>query len=176
MGFEEAFETYRDAVVQTAALYTRNRHEAEDIAQETFLRYYLYSRNVRVSKVKTWLMTVAKNLTYNYIKKHYREIPIDMTTDAEAYLEMEENTENVFFEKMWNKEVLKTTNIILDALHRKNEKWFDAVTYVYCMEVSHRKAAKYMGISEDALQSMLYRARKWIKKQYQEEFDHIIER
>lgn len=58
--FNTVFELYQNIVVQAAALYTRNQHTAEDIAQEVFLRYYIYAGCGEVENVKGWLLTTAK--------------------------------------------------------------------------------------------------------------------
>ena len=48
---------------------------------------------------------------------------------------------------------------ILKALKAKNEKWYDAITYVYCMERKQQEVADAMGITLDSLDSMLRRAK-----------------
>ena len=41
-GFEAVYDAYKDLVFQTAYLYLKDWYAAEDIMQETFLRYYIY--------------------------------------------------------------------------------------------------------------------------------------
>ena len=171
--FNTVFELYQNIVVQAAALYTRNQHTAEDIAQEVFLRYYIYAGCGEVENVKGWLLTAARNLAYNYVRDHKKEVLLDVNTEGETLLGYGDSPEKAFFEKLWTTEVLETTDTILSALARKNEKWFDAVTLVYCMEMPQREVAESMGISYEGLQSMLYRAKNWIKENYREEFDCI---
>ena len=171
--FDAIFELYQNVVVQAAALYTRDLHTAEDIAQEVFLRYFIYIGSGTVDNVKGWLLTTARNLAYNYVRDHRKEFPLDIETEDEALLEYERSPEKVFFEKLWNADVLETTNTILSALARKNENWFNAVTLVYCMGKPQKEVAESMGITYEGLQSMLYRAKNWIKGNYREEFDCI---
>ena len=80
-----------------------------------------------------------------------------------------------FVDKLWRSEVLLAADTILDALYRRNRRWYDAVTLAYCMEKPQKEVAACMDMSLESLQSMLYRARNWIKETYREEFDHIHE-
>lgn len=171
--FDTIFEQYKDVVIQSAALCTRNQHTAEDIAQEVFLRFYIYIGHTKVDNAKSWLMTTAKNMAYNYVRDHFRETLIDVDAEVEELFGSIEGPESVFFEKLWNWETYECANTILDGLQRKNARWYHAVTLVYCMEKPQNEAAKCMGLSVDALQSMLYRAKRWIKRHYRKEFDYV---
>ena len=143
--------------------------------QETFLRYYIYMEHTRVENTKNWLLTTAKNITLNYIRDNSRAICLDLEEDEEGAYGLGESGEEIFFDKLWRREVLRSADMILDALYRRNRRWYDAVTLVYCMEKPQKQAAECMGMSLESLQSMLYRARNWIKKHYSEEYDHIHE-
>ncbi|HIX98352.1 sigma-70 family RNA polymerase sigma factor [Faecalicatena contorta] len=174
-GFDAVYEKYKNLIFQTAFLYIKEWYAAEDIMQETFLRYYIYMEHTRVENTKYWLLTTAKNITLNYIRDNSRSTVLDMEDEEEGVYGSVEGGEEIFFDKLWRKEVLEAADTILDALYRKNRRWYDAVTLVYCMEKPQKEVAACMDMSLESLQSMLYRARNWIKKNYREEFDHIHE-
>ena len=48
----------------------------------------------------------------------------------------------------------------------ENERWYEAMTMVYCLGRKQKDVADAMGISLDVLTALLYRARKWVKKNY----------
>lgn len=174
-GFDAIYEKYKDLIFQTALLYINEWYAAEDIMQETFLRYYIYMEHTRVENTKNWLLTTAKNITLNYIRDNSRAICLDLGEDEEGAYGLGESGEEIFFDKLWRREVLRSAGTILGALYRRNRRWYDAVTLVYCMEKPQKQVAECMGMSLESLQSMLYRARNWIKKHYSEEYDHIHE-
>jgi RNA polymerase sigma-70 factor, ECF subfamily len=64
---------YQDMVFSTASRLTGNDRQAEDIAQEVFLRAYEHFADLRTSPTRGgWLKTVATNLTLNYLSRYRR--------------------------------------------------------------------------------------------------------
>ncbi|HJA43961.1 RNA polymerase sigma factor [Lachnoclostridium sp. An118] len=174
-GFDAVYEKYKNLIFQTAFLYIKEWYAAEDIMQETFLRYYIYMEHTRVENTKSWLLTTAKNIALNYIRDNSRSTVLSMEDEEEGVYGSGEGGEEIFFDKLWRREVLLAADTILDALYRRNRRWYDAVTLAYCMEKPQKEVAACMDMSLESLQSMLYRARNWIKETYREEFDHIHE-
>ncbi len=61
---------YQDMVFSTAARLTGDDAQAEDIAQDVFLRAYEHFTQLRASQAAGgWLKTVATNLTLNYLTR-----------------------------------------------------------------------------------------------------------
>lgn len=64
---------YQDMVFTTAARITGQDRQAEDIAQEVFLKAYENFEQLRTSPTAGgWLKTVARNLALNYQFRHRR--------------------------------------------------------------------------------------------------------
>ena len=64
---------YQDMVFSTAARLTGNDSQAEDIAQEVFVRAYEHFTELRLSATAGgWLKTVAINLTLNHLSRYRR--------------------------------------------------------------------------------------------------------
>ena len=62
---------YQDMVFSTAARLAGNDAQAQDIAQEVFLKAYEHFEQLRGSPAAGgWLKTVATNLTLNYLSRH----------------------------------------------------------------------------------------------------------
>jgi len=80
---------YQDMVFSTAARLTGNPAQAEDIAQEVFLRAYEHFAELRDSRTAGgWLKTVATRLCLNHLTRHRRrwrlfsELETDATEEA----------------------------------------------------------------------------------------------
>jgi RNA polymerase sigma-70 factor, ECF subfamily len=64
---------YQDMVFSTAARLTGNDAQAEDIAQEVFLKAYEHFAQLGASPTAGgWLKTVTTNLTLNYLARYRR--------------------------------------------------------------------------------------------------------
>ncbi len=71
--FEAFLRNHQDMVFTTAFRLTANHAEAQDIAQETFLKAYeRYDALRDQPAVGGWLRTVATNLALNHLTRHRR--------------------------------------------------------------------------------------------------------
>lgn len=120
--FDVVYRKYRDQIFRTAFMSIRNPADAEDIAQETFMRYYIHHAHCKVDNPRSWLTVTAKYLTYNHIKHAKYERLLHENENMENMLDKEPDLEDIFFEKMWKKEMFEYTNKILAAVLEKNKK------------------------------------------------------
>ena len=74
----EAMELYGDYIVQLCYTYVRNWPTAEDLAQETFIRYFEALPKFRGdSSIKTYLFRIAVNVSHNYLTSwKYKKVHI----------------------------------------------------------------------------------------------------
>src|SRR6202167_3086417 len=80
--FDRLVLRYRPRVVELALRYTRNRADAEDAAQEAFIRAYGGLRHFRCeSTFYTWLYRIASNCARSLLKARTRDLP-SSTIDA----------------------------------------------------------------------------------------------
>ena len=71
--FTTFMRAYQDMVFSTAARLAGDDRQAEDIAQEVFLRAYQHFAQLRTSATAGgWLKTVTTNLTLNYLNRYRR--------------------------------------------------------------------------------------------------------
>jgi RNA polymerase sigma-70 factor, ECF subfamily len=71
LDFTTFMRNYQDMVYATAARLTGNETQAEDIAQEVFIRAHAHFDNLRTSpSAGGWLKTVATNLSINHLQRY----------------------------------------------------------------------------------------------------------
>src|SRR5215467_11385729 len=69
--FEAFMHNYQNMVFSTAMRLLANQTEAEDIAQEVFLKAYVRFAELKESKTAGgWLKTVATNLCLNHLSRY----------------------------------------------------------------------------------------------------------
>ena len=59
---------------QVSMHYIHENDMAKDIAQATAIKYYLNVEKIEKKKSNSWIYTVSKNLSFNYLNKHKREL------------------------------------------------------------------------------------------------------
>src|ERR671927_1550469 len=79
--FSELVELYQHRLVTVMHHLVGNLQEAEDLAQEAFLRVYRVRKKYRPrAKFSTWLYTIANNLALNALRSRQRKpvVPLNV--------------------------------------------------------------------------------------------------
>jgi RNA polymerase sigma-70 factor (ECF subfamily) len=162
--FELLLQRYRTPLVNFLYRMVRNREQAEDLAQEVFLRVYRAREDYEPSaKFTTWLFRIATNLALNSVRDHrYQRLEVSMdapiTADAEDGEErmMEVADEHPDIEQHLVEETRK--KMIRHAIEKLPEKQRAAVLLHKYQELDYAEISKILQCSESALKSLLFRA------------------
>jgi RNA polymerase sigma-70 factor (ECF subfamily) len=162
--FELLLQRYRTPLVNFLYRMVRAREEAEDLAQEVFLRVYRARKDyVPSAKFTTWLFRIATNLALNSVRDNrYQRMEVSLdapvTMDAEGGdekpLDIAEKHPNI--EQYLVEEARKT--MIRHAIDKLPEKQRAAVLLHKYQELDYGDIAKILECSESALKSLLFRA------------------
>jgi RNA polymerase sigma-70 factor (ECF subfamily) len=161
--FELLLHRYRTPLVNFLYRMVQNREQAEDLAQEVFLRVYRAREDyVPSAKFTTWLFRIATNLALNSVRDtryHKLEVSIDAPiTDAEdgdeRTLDIPEKHPNI--EQHLVEDARR--KMIRHAIDKLPEKQRAAVLLHKYQELDYAEIAKILACSESALKSLLFRA------------------
>ncbi len=75
--FHELYKKYSQDVYRFAYWVCGNSQDAEDITSETFVRALTFTGEIRFETVKSYLLTIAKNLAYKKSKREKRFVSLD---------------------------------------------------------------------------------------------------
>jgi RNA polymerase sigma-70 factor, ECF subfamily len=167
-GDEQSFalllHRYRTPLVNFLYRMVRNREQAEDLAQEVFIRVYRARADyVPSAKFTTWLFRIATNLALNSVRdtRHQRmEVSLDapVTVDAEdgdeRPIDVAEKNPNI--EEHLVQEAQR--DMIRRAIEKLPEKQRAAVLLHKYQELDYGEISKILECSESALKSLLFRA------------------
>ena len=162
--FELLLQRYRTPLVNFLYRMVRSREQAEDLAQEVFLRVYRAREDYEPSaKFTTWLFRIATNLALNSLRDHrYQKLEISMdapiVADAEDGDErpMEVADEHPDIEQHLVEEA--RNKMIRHAIEKLPEKQRAAVLLHKYQELDYSEISKILRCSESALKSLLFRA------------------
>ena len=162
--FELLVERYRHRLVAIITLRVGIAEEAEDLAQEVFLRAYRARKKYRPrSKFSTWLFTIANNLALNCLRARRRKPAVSLDRRDAGPLGARRAEQLIRdpaagpLGRVLKVEVAERIRAALDTL---NERQRMAVVLDKFEDRSHAEIAEVMGLTTDAVKSLLSRARE----------------
>jgi RNA polymerase sigma-70 factor, ECF subfamily len=162
--FELLLHRYRTPLVNFLFRMVRNREQAEDLAQEVFLRVYRAREDyVPSAKFTTWMFRIATNLALNSVRDN-RYHKLEDSIDAPVMIDAEGGDEKVLdvADKHPNIEqhLVEDARVkmIRHAIDKLPEKQRAAVLLHKYQELDYAEIAKILSCSESALKSLLFRA------------------
>jgi RNA polymerase sigma factor (sigma-70 family) len=129
-------------------------HEAEDVAQETFLRVWRQAPKWRpgAARFDTWLHRVALNLCYDRLRRR-REIATDQPPEQVDQGPAPDR----------GLEAADAGRRVALALQALPDRQREAIVLCHYQELGNIEAAAVMGVSVEALESLLGRGRRALR-------------
>lgn len=159
--FDALYEKYKNILLRMAYLVSGSVDDAEDIAQETFVKCYLHIGSLKKNTgFQPWLFQILYRTAYAYIKKSKREIPDDeIGRQADA-------TDGVTsLDRILQSE---TQRAISAAVHALSFKHRAVVVLFYYNEMPVKEIAKVLGTTEGTVKSRLFVARRKLGENLQQ--------
>lgn len=153
--FRELVDRYLSAITRFALRTLGDRAEAEEVAQETFLRLWTSAAAFEPNaQPKTWLYRIARNLCIDRIRKrrtHGQEVEL---SEREA---SEDRPSALLLRK-------QTSARVEEALATLPERQREAITLVHYEGLSGAEACDILAVSAEALESLLARGRRALRE------------
>jgi RNA polymerase sigma-70 factor (ECF subfamily) len=176
-GDEEAFsallDRYTAPIVNFIYRFTGSRDDAEDLAQEAFLRVYRSAASYQPrSKFSTWLYRIATNVCLDYKRRKKRNPlqqaqPVIVRTKEGEEKEVEpHNASEPAIEV--SAEERQRQGEVQDALASLPEKQRLALTLKVYEDKSYQEIADILSVSVPAVESLIFRARQSLKNKLQQ--------
>lgn len=147
--YNQTVEKYSGRLYGFIVRTTWNEQNARDLVQDTFLKLWENREKVIYDKAKSWLFTVAHNLTINFVKKHSRQ---DIVGD-DYKLDRGENSSRRFEQQ----DVINKCLLQLSPQQKSIVLLRDLEGYNY------KEIGEIMELNESQVKVYLFRARKKMK-------------
>jgi RNA polymerase sigma-70 factor (ECF subfamily) len=161
--FAELVELYHHRLVTVMRHLVGNNEEAEDLAQEVFLRVYRSRKKYHPkAKFSTWLFTIANNLALNILRTRQRKPTIPLNVRDSGPLgprpaeQLVVDREHQPHQRMQQQELAA---VVAQALDTLNERQRIAVVLNKFEDMNYAEIAEIMGLTTKAVKSLLSRAR-----------------
>ena len=162
--FEELVSRYQSRLITVFEHMIRKRDQAEDLAQEVFLRVFrARERYVPTAKFSTWLFTIANNVASNALRtlSRRKEVTITSRSANEVSAEPLDNMAKAASGMMPARLVDKAerAEIVQLAIEALNERQRMALLLCKFEGMSYAEIGATMSLSTPAVKSLLSRAR-----------------
>jgi len=135
-----------DTVYRVCYSFMKNKSEAEDLTQETFLKLMSCDQVFENERhEKAWLIVTASNLCKDTLKKWWRK-----NEDIDEYRDIAQSGEDM-------------DNYVLEAILQLPQDYKSAVYMYYYEGYSTAEIAKHEHCAEATIRSRLARARKMLQ-------------
>ncbi|MCI8376791.1 MAG: sigma-70 family RNA polymerase sigma factor [Lachnospiraceae bacterium] len=168
--FHRIYENYKNLIYKIAYDETKDYYLAQDICQKTFEKLYDYREHVDEKRAKSWLIVIASNEARDHFRKGGKySVLLSGTAEMECIIERE-NCIDLHVEQEARKQLL---DHMLDGLCRKNRDWYEVFMLAEYLEIPRKVIAKQREISLSTVDAYLRKAKSWLSKHYQKDYDKL---
>ncbi len=170
LAWEQLIRRYQEPVFRLAYLLLGDRAEADDVAQETFIRAYLHLAQFDTSRpLRPWLLQIAANLARNRhrslsryweaLRRFWQSQLNEEDTDALSLTLPQQQAQT-----LWQ------------AVRQLRREYQETVYLRYFLELSEAEVAEALQIAPGTVKSRLHRAIKQLRGVIELEFPELAER
>lgn len=162
-GNQQAFAVlvsrYQQLVFTIVLRYISNREEAEELAQDVFVKAYRYLADFKgQSRFSTWLYTITQTTCLSFLRKK----PDQSTLLEEEHLVQVTDQQSHSVQDSAEKK--ETAMLIHTAINRLSASDAQIIMLFYKAEQSLEEIAQILGIPANTVKVKLHRARQRLKE------------
>ncbi len=162
--FEVLVERHQFRIVGTVAKMLGGHADAEDIAQQVFIRVWQSAHRYNpTAKFTTWLLTITRNLVFNEMRRRLRArvVPLDSDDPDRPHDNRPDASARPASEELANAELQEAIARAIAALPESQRM---AVILRRYEEMPYEEIAQVMGTTVPAVKSILFRARAELRE------------
>jgi RNA polymerase sigma-70 factor, ECF subfamily len=171
-GDKEAFsvlvEKYKDPVYNVAYRMLGNSTEAEDVAQETFVRAYTQLRTYKdTHRFSTWLLSIASHLAIDQLRRRrFLALPLENVPFLEWIADLGAGPEQATMQA-------ETSDEMQRLLQQLPPKYRAVLVLRYWHDLSYEEIAGVLHLTPALVKARLHRARELVARRMHAEADEL---
>ncbi len=165
--FETLVERYKNGIMTLLYRFLGNREEAEDAAQDTFVRAFKYLKSYDSNaKFSSWLFKIATNCAYKQLSK-IRKRSFESLDDVQVGSKVKEPEDISSFPE---KVVVdgERAVILQEALAKLPDHYREVLILRFMQDLSYNEISEIMEIPISSVKVNLHRAKARLMKIYKE--------
>jgi len=161
--FGRLIQKYQEQILYLAYDLTGNYEDAQDLAQETFIKAYdKLSQFEERSRLSTWLYRIAVNLAMDFHRKS-RRYQIQSLHQHAQRLPDESGGEDLITDSGHRIAIRNTNHRIDAALAELSEQQRSAVVLKYFHQMTSKEIAEILGCTDATVRTHIFRGIKKLK-------------
>lgn len=162
--FEQLVYRYKDKLTNFVYNFLRNKVDAEDIVQETFLRLYRNKHSYKkIAKFSTWFYTIAANLAKTELRKRKRRSLLSISNMGIEDKDYDIPDVSLSPEKEVDSNIKE--NIIRDKIEQLPLKFREVVILRDIEQCSYEEICDILNIPIGTVKSRINRGRQKLQKE-----------
>jgi RNA polymerase sigma-70 factor (ECF subfamily) len=167
--FAEIVKRYEKKIMKLGFRMLNQRQEAEDVAQETFLKVYNnLNRYDMTLKFSTWIYRIATNLCIDHLRRRKEQVSLDAFSADSA----NESSNRELQAKIADKWSTPENQVILSelqdqvqkAVQQLPDKYRLAIVLRYMQELSLQEISEILDIPLSTVKTRIHRGREVLRK------------
>ncbi len=168
--YAELVGRYQNFVFTMALRFTKNREDAEEVAQDCFVKAYRALADFKgTAKFTTWLYTIVYTTSVTFLRK--KKIDVH-SLDNEHVFELADSQDSGM--RANQIEQKSRVNMVNEAIKMLNPDDAQVITLFYKGEQTLEEIAQVLGIETNTAKVRLHRARTRLKEKMETYFAHEV--
>ena len=168
--YADLVKRHQRFVFTLALRFAKNREDAEEIAQDCFIKAYRsLSAFQRQSKFSTWLYSIVYTTAMTFLRK--KRVDTDSIDDENTYIQLENSSSSHDVNSAENKSRSYYLNQAITQLMPDDAA---IITLFYMGEQSLDEISKTLGIEANTVKVKLFRARQRLKEKLEHNLKHEV--
>jgi RNA polymerase sigma-70 factor (ECF subfamily) len=168
--YADLIKRHQRFVFTLAMRFSKNREDAEEIAQDCFIKAYRSLSNFqRQSKFSTWLYSIVYTTAMTFLRK--KRVDTDSIDDENTYIQLENSASSHDANSAENKSRSYYLNQAITQLLPDDAA---IITLFYMGEQSLDEIGNTLGIEPNTVKVKLFRARQRLKEKLERNLKHEV--
>ena len=159
VSFETAILPHLASAYNYARFLLQNESDAEDVVQESYLRAFKYFRGYHGGDSRSWLLTIVRNTSYNWLQQNRSRQLVDSIDDSSEVLDIstDSNPETVLRQRI-DEDLLK------QAIEELPITFREVLVLREMEELSYKEISTLCDLPIGTVMSRLARARERLQQ------------
>lgn len=168
--YADLVKRHQRFVFTLAMRFAKNREDAEEIAQDCFIKAYRsLSSFQKQSKFSTWLYSIVYTTAMTFLRK--KRVDTDSIDDENTYIQLESHASGMKNNMAENRSRSYYLNQAIEQLLPDDAT---IITLFYMGEQSLEEIARTLGIEPNTVKVKLFRARQRLKEKLEKNLKNEV--